>query len=682
MALKLKGSTSGFVGLDAPSVAGNNTLILPENSGSAFQVFANDITAGVTTFTQVTVSRNGDLTVPGTISIGGTLTYEDVTSVDSIGIVTARGLSIFGNTSGLNVTGVGTFVNGSISLTSGGAERLNIASPGGGHVLIKNPSAAYLAFGTNDTERLRITSAGNVGINTDNPTAPLAVMSSSDPEIRFGYNETQDHKITWDSSKVFLEADPDNANSNSALGFKVDGSERMRITSTGLIGIGTDNPLSGAAGARVNIYFKDETTYNSTTNRANGLIINNTASGGYSSLELGQRTTSGNTYGSAIINAVDPADGNQYGADLTFQTRATGSGNYGERMRITSGGTLLVNGTDASVVHTNADDVVIGNTSASVAGLSIATGTSGYATLQFSDGGGNKNQGQIAYNHADDTMMLTTAENVRLKILSDGTVNIGNKAYVAQNSTVDSLRIGYGLNLYEDSYSSGNDNYTVLANNVYYAASAGGNKYIRSDEASRFMQQAGVFTFQNAAAGTAGNAVSLTSRLTIQADGSMYANSSSGSLANLTLKKAANDGIDYLQCRGTANGLNMKVGGNGGISNVQANDANLSDQTMKKNIVDCESIIEKFKQWKVRKFNYKSESDGTPLNYGLIAQEIETIHSDLVNADFPVEDEEGNEVMKKTVKDHQLMMMSFKALQEAIAKIETLEAEVSALKGS
>ena len=110
MALKLKGSTSGFVGLDAPATAGNNTLILPENSGSAFQIFANDITAGVTTFTQVTVSRNGDLTVPGTISIGGTLTYEDVTSVDSVGIVTARGLSIFGNTTGLQVaSGISTF---------------------------------------------------------------------------------------------------------------------------------------------------------------------------------------------------------------------------------------------------------------------------------------------------------------------------------------------------------------------------------------------------------------------------------------------------------------------------------------------------------------------------------------------------------------------------------------------
>ena len=122
MALKLKGSTSGFVAIDAPSVAGNNTLILPENTGSAHQILANDITAGVTTFTQVTVSRNGDLTVPGTISIGGTLTYEDVTSVDSVGIVTARGLSIFGNTSGLNVaSGISTFqgVTGTTAAFSG-----------------------------------------------------------------------------------------------------------------------------------------------------------------------------------------------------------------------------------------------------------------------------------------------------------------------------------------------------------------------------------------------------------------------------------------------------------------------------------------------------------------------------------------------------------------------------------
>ena len=58
----MKGSTSGFVGLDAPSVSGNNTLILPTSAGSAHQILSNDITGNVTTFTQVTVSRNGDLT--------------------------------------------------------------------------------------------------------------------------------------------------------------------------------------------------------------------------------------------------------------------------------------------------------------------------------------------------------------------------------------------------------------------------------------------------------------------------------------------------------------------------------------------------------------------------------------------------------------------------------------------
>ena len=49
----------------------------------------------------------------------------------------------------------------------------------------------------------------SVGIGTDNITAPLTVMSSSDPEIRIGYNDSQDHTIAWDSSKLFLNADRD-----------------------------------------------------------------------------------------------------------------------------------------------------------------------------------------------------------------------------------------------------------------------------------------------------------------------------------------------------------------------------------------------------------------------------------------------------------------------------------------
>ena len=121
MALKLKGSTSGFVALDSPDVAGNNTITLPDSNGSANQVWANDNTAGVTTYTQVTINRNGDIVTPGTLSIGGTITYEDVTNVDSVGIITARSGVDFSSLlrEGVNITAGKLSDNTNIDLSNG-----------------------------------------------------------------------------------------------------------------------------------------------------------------------------------------------------------------------------------------------------------------------------------------------------------------------------------------------------------------------------------------------------------------------------------------------------------------------------------------------------------------------------------------------------------------------------------
>ena len=55
------------------------------------------------------VSIGGTLTVSGNVSVGGTLTYEDVTNIDSVGIITARSDIIVGR--GLTVTGISTFNN-------------------------------------------------------------------------------------------------------------------------------------------------------------------------------------------------------------------------------------------------------------------------------------------------------------------------------------------------------------------------------------------------------------------------------------------------------------------------------------------------------------------------------------------------------------------------------------------
>tara|TARA_B100000029_G_scaffold219811_2_gene217532 strand:+ start:170 stop:889 length:720 start_codon:yes stop_codon:yes gene_type:complete len=81
-----------------------------------------------TVITGVCTATTGSFTTgsfTGNVSIGGTLTYEDVTNIDSVGIITARtgvkvtaggvdvtagGINVTGG--GSNVTGVGTFATG------------------------------------------------------------------------------------------------------------------------------------------------------------------------------------------------------------------------------------------------------------------------------------------------------------------------------------------------------------------------------------------------------------------------------------------------------------------------------------------------------------------------------------------------------------------------------------------
>ncbi len=62
---------------------------------------------GLTNLQPLHIKTVGIGTFDNTVSIGGTLTYEDVTNVDAIGIVTARsGIKVLGG--GINVVGVVT----------------------------------------------------------------------------------------------------------------------------------------------------------------------------------------------------------------------------------------------------------------------------------------------------------------------------------------------------------------------------------------------------------------------------------------------------------------------------------------------------------------------------------------------------------------------------------------------
>ena len=94
------------------------------------------------------------------------------------------------------------------------------------------------------------------------------------------------------------------------------------------------------------------------------------------------------------------------------------------------------------------------------------------------------------------------------------------------------------------------------------------------------------------------------------------------------------------------------------------------------------------KNIKVRKFNFK-ESSGfeTHTQIGVVAQELETISPGLIDTenDIEINEDTGKGMVTgttKSVKYSILYMKAIKCLQEAQARIETLEAKVAALEGS
>jgi hypothetical protein len=120
--------------------------------------------------------------------------------------------------------------------------------------------------------------------------------------------------------------------------------------------------------------------------------------------------------------------------------------------------------------------------------------------------------------------------------------------------------------------------------------------------------------------------------------------------------------------------------GNGGLGNVQANNANISDRRTKKDIISLESYWNKFKAIEIVKFKY-IDQDHDDYNIGLIAQQLEEVAPEFIDSDSwgkdtPME----TEVPLKTVYTTDLYHATIKVLQEAMAKIEILEAEIEELK--
>ena len=127
----------------------------------------------------------------------------------------------------------------------------------------------------------------------------------------------------------------------------------------------------------------------------------------------------------------------------------------------------------------------------------------------------------------------------------------------------------------------------------------------------------------------------------------------------------------------------VRIEEDGDLDNANNSYGGLSDVKLKENIVDAGSQWEDIKAIKVRNYNFKKSTGlSTFKQLGVVAQELETVSAGLIKTENDIEIDKSTGEGKvtgvtKSVKYSVLYMKAFKALQEAMARIEVLEAKVA-----
>jgi hypothetical protein len=268
--------------------------------------------------------------------------------------------------------------------------------------------AGYLGFytranGSLPAERMRIDSSGNVGVGTTSPGAKLSsnvsgagsvtalnltndntgLAAGTGPAINFGINSASLGAF----GKLEVLNETATVGSNSYMAFSTRGgdvlAERMRINSSGNVGIGTSSPSN-----RLQIYQNTTFTVMAVENQTTNL-----------QLQVNDGVATG--AGVMLINGAYP---------LTFWT------NSSERMRIDSSGNLLVGTTTSGgrlTVSQTSSGVFPIATIGSDRGINVQlTDTSGIA-VYFTTSSGTVQAGQITVN--TNTASYTSGSDYRLK---------------------------------------------------------------------------------------------------------------------------------------------------------------------------------------------------------------------------------------------------------------------------
>ena len=340
----------------------------------------------------------------------------------------------------------------------------------GGGTSIFTPATNVLTFGTNNTEKIRIDASGHMhgvgvitathfygdGSNLTGLPAGTTITNNANNRVITGSDTSNtliaETGLTYNTQTLLLNntsANPQfhltsaangicevkfgdandatrgniiyrNGTSGEALCFHgYNNTERMRITSDGGIGIGTTNP-----------YVLNEPA------KFNELTIGGKTEGAAITLRDDNGNVKGNLFTSDVTGAMSVRTITNH--DLHFRTNNT------DRMIIDSSGRVLIGTTTEGAVSANNFTIA----SSSYCGMTIRSGTSSEGNIFFSDAtsGNGESVGMLRYEHANDAMVIKTANAERLRIKSDGKVVIGTNAAGAKLSVSGNLITDDGTN--------------------------------------------------------------------------------------------------------------------------------------------------------------------------------------------------------------------------------------------
>ena len=565
--------------------------------------------AGVTTIATLNASDNvlsvggtvnfvSDVSIGGTVSIAGTLTYEDVTNVDAVGLITARdgikvgsGITLskdgdifatgvttstsftgtLNTAAQTNITSVGTLTALSVSGDLSIADIL--AHNGDGDTRIRFPAADTITAETGGTERLRINSTGQTIVGdsvsqlSTSAERPFQVHSVNGPKIAIGRNDTS----------------------------IVDGN-----TIGGLEFYGNDN---------------------------NGTFVNTA---------------------SIIVDADGTHGDDDKPTRMLFYTTADNASSATEKLRIESGGGIKfpVVGTTIPVGgilhHTNNY-------------LYMRGGTSGLIL------GNQDNTNAIQINDANFIKFETNDGSERLRLNSDGNMLLrsGSVQYLVLGSSGDS---GFDATISNNmNWIRGNGDNLQLncADSGYIAFETGGTERARIHD-SLYMSFGTTETYPR----NGGSVIE-------------------GGVGQLILSRSGTGGEVMIRFeRDNATRGNITV-------STSTTYNTTSDYRLKENVTDLSDAITRLKKITPRRFNFIND-ENKQLVDGFIAHEVSEAVPEAVSGTkdqvATADDVAANQATTVGEPIHQQVDYSkyvpllTAALQEAVAKIETLETEVAVLK--